>query len=219
MKRCFVLGNGASLKEFDFSRLDGEITIGVNRIGLSGWLPSHYICTSKALSNPEMRPADFRLAIESGIPCYLDKTHKEIMGERDNIQYYERMWDKAAAQEYMWYSSPRYEKISINGTSLLAALQVAAWMNVDQIILLGVDHKWTPFEKGEADPNHFHPGYVQGDARVKNDDHARHRAEIQEEAMRIIAKPNLARARIEVLNATPGTALDTFPLVESEKVL
>jgi len=31
-RRCFIIGGGSSLRDFDFSRLDNELTIGVNRI-------------------------------------------------------------------------------------------------------------------------------------------------------------------------------------------
>jgi hypothetical protein len=31
-KRCFILGGGESLKGFNFNRLDGELTIGINRV-------------------------------------------------------------------------------------------------------------------------------------------------------------------------------------------
>jgi len=46
-KRCFVLGNGPSLKQTDLSRLNGEFTICTNRIYLMldqlGFTPSYYV--------------------------------------------------------------------------------------------------------------------------------------------------------------------------------
>src|SRR5690242_15309754 len=49
-KRCFVVGNGPSLKKTDFSLLENEITFATNRIYLAfdqlKWRPSYYVCSN-----------------------------------------------------------------------------------------------------------------------------------------------------------------------------
>ena len=98
------------------------------------------------------------------------------------------------------------EIIHINGNSGTQAVNLAFLWGYNRIILLGFDLKLGP--KGEK---HHHP------------DHAAPMIQGQcfDEWLKkwVLVAADLKAAKVEVLNATPGSALKLFPMVDWKEVL
>jgi hypothetical protein len=143
-KRCFIIGNGPSLRKTDMKKLKNEFTFGMNRIFLM--FPELGFKTSFLVSVND-------LVIEQS------KNEFEKV-DRDNLYYlYTTYTGKKFAKDVtkrMWEGA----------TVTYSCLQLAFYMGFSKAILIGVDHNFstkgepntTIVSKGD-DLNHFHPGY------------------------------------------------------------
>lgn len=159
-ERCFIVGNGPSLKVEDLEALSkhGEICFGVNKIYLAfdktTWKPD-YLC----ISDPLMIPA-----CDSNIDRQL---YRAVFYADD---YHWTQNRKVSGVEYIHFISDDYGKNKPNfseditkgvylGFSVVydICLQLAAYMGFQDIYLLGVDHSFT---SNATDPqNHFSSDY------------------------------------------------------------
>ena len=71
--RAFILGNGLSLKDFDYDRLQGEVTFATGRINLIygrfSWRPTYYVKMDR-FSNKNWI-AEVKLHLEEGYPTWI----------------------------------------------------------------------------------------------------------------------------------------------------
>ena len=162
-ERCFIIGNGPSLRKTDVSKLKNEYTFGMNRIYLAfeewGFQTTFLAsvndlvieqCVDDFLSLDMPRffswrshkyfPANLPLA---NLPAFLYTTYDGINFAQD-ARY--RLWEGATVTN--------------------VCLQLAYHMGFETAILIGVDHSFK--SKGAAnktitsegdDPNHFDPRY------------------------------------------------------------
>jgi len=159
-KRCFILGNGPSLKNTDLSKLRNEFTFGMNRIYLAfddlGFETSYYVSVNDLVIE---QCADDIMNLK--LPRFVSwRAGKKWLSQQENLFFL-----------YTTYTEPKFAKDIRNrlwesATVTYVALQVAFYMGFQEAILIGVDHNFET--KGKAnttivsqgdDPNHFHPGY------------------------------------------------------------
>ena len=209
-ERCFILGNGPSLRRTDLTRLKGESTFGLNCIYLLfpelGFATTYLVtvnwlvleqCAAEILAAPGTKfiPWSFRNHINPALRqepvflmdlCRKAKFHTEITRS--------------------FWNSP---------TVTVAALQIAYHMGYEQVILVGVDHSFaTPGPANQevvssgADPNHFSPDYFGRGFRWNLPD-----LENSERAYRM-ALQAFERDGRRVLDATVNGKLTVFPKVE-----
>jgi len=163
-ERCFIIGNGPSLRKTDVSRLKNEFTFGMNRIYLAfdewGFETSFLVsvndlvieqCVDDFLALKMPRFFSWRAhkyfpqapIPDSQLPTFLYTTYAGMKFARD-ARY--RLWEGATVTN--------------------VCLQLAYHMGFETAILIGVDHSFT--SKGAAnttvtsdgdDPNHFDPRY------------------------------------------------------------
>ncbi len=158
-QRCFIIGNGPSLKQTDLSRLRDENTFGMNRFYMAfpelGFTTTYFLSVNSLVI--EQCAADFR---SLPIPKFLSWRSRHLV--------------KPAADHiflHTTYSGPRFAtdaggRLWEGATVTYVALQLAYHMGFRQAILIGVDHSFTTqgtpnttvVSQGD-DPNHFHPGY------------------------------------------------------------
>ncbi len=209
-RRCFVIGNGPSLRHTDVARLRDEITFGLNRIYLA--FPEWGFRTSYLVSVND-------LVIEQCADEFRDLAMPKFFTWRA------RRWvplDAYTTFLFTTYTAPKFARdargrLWEGATVTYVALQLAYHMGCDPVILIGVDHNFatqgepnkTVVSQG-ADPNHFHPHYFGPGFRWQLPD-----LETSEMAYRLARAAFEADGR-QVLDATIGGKLTVFPKVDYE---
>ncbi len=157
-RRCFILGNGPSLKRTDLRRLRGEITFGLNRIYL--------------LFDELGFSTTFLVSFNQHV---LEQFHTDLEGLRCPrfFAWHARRFVRFGPDMHLLRSLPMlgFSSDPCHGvfegcTVTYVALQLAFYMGFAEVVLLGVDHsfvsKGTPHKlevSGGDDPNHFSPDY------------------------------------------------------------
>jgi hypothetical protein len=221
-RRGFIIGNGPSLKRTDLSRLRNEITFGMNRIYLLfselGFLPTYYLsindlvieqCWDDILSLPVPKFLSWhsRGFFQNPFPSRKDLPevgplmflHTTYTGPRFAPDARGRLWEGA--------------------TVTYIALQLAFYMGLEQVILIGVDHNFTTkghpnttIVSGGDDPDHFSGNYFGKGFRWQLPD-----LDTSERAYRM-AKAAYSAVGREILDATVGGKLDVFPKVSFDSL-
>lgn len=152
-ERCFIIGNGPSLKIEDLDTLHdhNEICFGVNRIYLSysntTWRPNYYVAVDA-------------LIVQN------DKQKIQSMEETKFIRHFykmDNMWEKESEYEFCGLTArpgePQFSLDIVNGvyignTVIYDAIQIAVYMGFEEIYLLGVD--MTSGKRPEDEGAHFY---------------------------------------------------------------
>ncbi len=158
-ERCFLIGNGPSLKITDMSRLKNEFTIGQNRIYLAfqewGFATSFYLSVNDLVI--EQSRDDIQ---KLTMPKFISWRARKWLNPADNLYFIHTTYTGAK------FAQDAGERIWEGGTVTYTSLQVAYHLGFSQVILVGVDHNYVTQGKPNAtvvsqgaDPNHFDPGY------------------------------------------------------------
>jgi hypothetical protein len=211
-ERCFIIGNGPSLKETDLSKLRGEFTIGMNRFYLA--FPDLGFTTSILLTVNdlviEQCAEDLR---KLPIPTFVSWRGRKWIQPAGNLHYL-----------YTSYDLPRFSgnaagRLWEGATVTFVAMQLAFYMGFKQVILIGVDHSFATQGKPNTtitsegdDPNHFNPSYFGKGFRWQLPD-----LETSEIAY-TMAREAYKKAGREIIDATVGGKLMVFPKVDYESL-
>lgn len=207
-ERCFIIGNGPSLKNTDLSKLKNENTFGLNRIYLAfpemGFQTTYYLCVNDLVV--EQTSDDIK---KLTMPRFVTTRAMKWLEPTDNLYFL-----------YSTYTGPRFQKdirkrMWEGATVTYMALQTAFYIGFKQVILIGVDHSFatkgkpneTVVSQGD-DPNHFNAGYFGKGFRWQLPD-----LDTSERAY-IMARETYKAAGREVLDATIGGKLTVFPKVD-----
>jgi hypothetical protein len=207
-ERCFIIGNGPSLRETDLSLLKNEYTFGMNRIYLLfpelGFSTTYFLSVNSLVI--EQCAEDIR---KLTIPKFLPWRARNLIKPAEDLTFL-----------YTTYTSPKFatnaaHRLWEGATVTYVALQLAYHLGFQQVILIGVDHNFTTQGKPNTtvvssgdDPNHFSPAYFGKGFRWQLPD-----LETSERAYRM-ARDAYARDGRQVLDATVGGKLTVFPKVE-----
>ena len=159
-ERCFIIGNGPSLKQTDLTKLKGEYTFGMNRIYLL--FPELGFTTTYFASIND-------LVIEQCADEIAALSIPKFLAWHSN-RHFQRFPDDMIFL-YTTYTGPKFSydmtgRVWEGATVTNVALQLAFYMGFEKVILIGVDHNFT--DKGQAnktivstgdDPNHFDSRY------------------------------------------------------------
>ncbi len=212
-ERCFIIGNGPSLRRMDLSLLKDEYTFGLNRIYLlfdtMGFVTTYYVAVNKYVIE--------QCAEEiSGLPCpkFINWNARRLI---------------SLSPDLMFVRSRSGPKFSVNidtdgvwegATVTYVAMQIAYWMGFREAILIGVDHVYRArgrphrlVTSGGHDTDHFHPEYFGKGFRWQLPD-----LETSELAYKL-AKSQFERSGRVILDATVGGKLQVFPKVEYAEIL
>lgn len=208
-RRCFIIGNGPSLKQTDLIKLKGEFTFGLNRIYML--FPELGFSTTYFVSINDLVIGQCAEEIAAlPMPKFIAwRSHRHFQKLPDDLILL-----------YTTYTGPRFaydmtHRIWEGATVTNVALQLAFYMGFEQIILIGVDHNFS--SKGEAnkmivsdgdDPNHFSGNYFGKGFRWQLPDLD------TSEIGYIMAREAYRKAGREVLDATVGGKLTVFPKVD-----
>ncbi len=158
-ERCFLIGNGPSLKITDMSRLKNEFTIGQNRIYLAfqewGFATSFYLSVNDLVI--EQSRDDIQ---KLTMPKFISWRARKWLNPADDLYFIHTTYTGAK------FAQDAGERIWEGGTVTYTSLQVSYHLGYSQVILVGVDHYYVTQGKPNAtvvsqgaDPNHFDPGY------------------------------------------------------------
>jgi hypothetical protein len=211
-ERCFIIGNGPSLRNTDLSHLRNEATLGMNRIYLL--FPELGFQTTYFLSVNDLVVEQCATDIQAlKMPRFVSWRARSWLKPEDDLYFL-----------YSTYTGPRFAR-DIRGrlwegaTVTYMALQVAFFLGFQQVILIGVDHNFSTQGKPNTtvvsqgdDPNHFHPGYFGKGFRWQLPD-----LDTSERAY-CMARDAYQAAGREVIDATVGGKLQVFPKVNYESL-
>ncbi|HSV86251.1 MAG TPA: 6-hydroxymethylpterin diphosphokinase MptE-like protein, partial [Levilinea sp.] len=134
-KRCFIIGNGPSLKNTDLGKLRNEYTIGMNRFYLAfpdlGFRTNYYLSVNDLVV--EQCAADIQ-ALE--LPRFVSWRARRWLKPQENLYFL-----------HTTYTGPRFStdltgRLWEGATVTYSALQTAFYLGFEQVILIGVDHSF-----------------------------------------------------------------------------
>lgn len=207
-ERCFILGNGPSLKKMDLQPLAQEVTFGLNRIyllfGQMGFPTTYYVAVNRLVIEQCAEEIE-----RIPVPKFLNWHSHDLVRFTADM-----MFLKTGVRE------PRFTRditrsLWEGATVTYVAVQIAYYMGFHQVILVGVDHSFATKGKPHSeivstgdDPNHFAPNYFGKGFRWQLPD-----LETSERAYRL-AKRYFEQDGREILDATVGGKLEVFPKID-----
>jgi hypothetical protein len=216
-RRCFVMGNGPSLKQTDLSKLRNEFTIGVNRIYLAFpemGFSTTYLVTVNTLVLEQCVDDFAKLPSPRFFTWRARSWFSRYLAHDPNLMFLDTDYTGEAK-----FSGDATGRLYEGFTVTFVALQLAFFMGFDEVILIGVDHNFTTqgpanttVVSGGDDPNHFAANYFGKGFRWQLPD-----LEGSERAY-VLAREAYAKAGRRVLDATIGGKLTVFPKVSYEEL-
>ncbi len=208
-QRCFIIGNGPSLRQTDLSKLRGEVTFGLNRIYLL--FPDLGFSTTYLVSVNDLVLEQCSSEMQKlTLPKFLTWRARHWFPPDPNITYLDT--DFTGVEDF----SPALTGRIFEGfTVTYVALQLAYHLGFSEAILVGVDHNFvTQGTANQAvvsqgdDPNHFAPNYFGKGFKWQLPDLA------GSERAYTLARDAYSKAGRRVLDATVGGKLTIFPKVD-----
>lgn len=220
-KRAFIIGNGPSLRKTDLRLLKDEVTIGCNGLFLifdeMGYLPTYYTVEDRLVAEDRAEvinritgttkvfPADLKYCLKADSDTIFINFLRKYEG-------FPKLTESFETHVY-W-----------GGTVTLLNIQLAWYLGIREVYLIGVDHNYQPptnadEQKGPVikshsnDVNHFHPDYFGPGYRYHDP-----KVERMEEAY-IEAKRFFEKNGGVIYNATAGGKLEVFPRVLFESIV
>src|SRR3990172_5386329 len=209
--RCFIIGNGKSLKASDLDPIMGQPSFACNRIGLiypeTKWRPTAYI-------HPESLAPDIPYIqenIDLGIECYIGEYFQKGITSGPNVKFIKDChhhlldFDSAELPDEWHLPQP-----CTFGGSVNVAMQIAVLNGFDELVLMGCD-----LEYNTRNRSHFSPAYEHGGEQSPF--YASRNAFYGHvQALNWIRR---RKQNITVLNATRGGLLELWPRMELKDAL
>lgn len=217
-KRCFIIGNGPSLRPEDLDKLVNEYTFAFNRIyyifDQTPWRPTFY-CTQ-----------DAKIARASA-----EKIQKEISTSYVfapiNLKWYENVdinsdyffSPKQAGEEVPEFSEDIPSRIGVGNTVAYTAMQLAVYMGFREIYLIGVDHSFHTYQDQSGNiitdstaKDYFCAEYNQDKDRLFI-------PKLDLSTLSYLAAQEYAQTHpVKIYNATRGGKLEVFPRVDFDSL-
>jgi hypothetical protein len=220
-RRAFIIGNGPSLKRTDLRRLKDEVTIGCNGLFLifdeMGYLPTYYTVEDRLVAEDR---ADIVNKIRGTIKVFPEDLRYCLREDKETV--FINFLRKYPGFPLLTKSFETH--VYWGGTVTLFNLQLAWYLGVREVYLIGIDHNYQPptvadEQKGPVikshsnDVNHFHPDYFGPGYRYHDP-----KVERMEQAY-VEAKRFFEERGGVIYNATAGGKLEVFPRVSFESVV
>ena len=212
-ERCFVVGNGPSLRQTDLSQLEGEFTIGMNRIYLA--FDDYDFKTSCLVSVNDLvleQCHEDMQALE--LPKFVTWRSRSLFEPGADLMFLDTDYTPPAD-----FNGDATSRLFEGFTVTYVSLQLAYFMGFSTAILIGVDHNFVTQGPANAvvtsegdDPNHFAANYFGKGFRWQLPD-----LEGSERAYQMAKDAYQADGR-EILDATIGGKLTVFPRVDYDQL-
>jgi hypothetical protein len=213
-ERCFIIGNGPSLKRTDLRMLKDEITFGLNRIYLlfdeEGFQTTYYVAINTLVI--EQCAEEIR-ALK--LPKFITWRGRKWLSNDAEVCFIDTDYTPPAT-----FSKDVTQRVFEGSTVTYVAMQLAFFMGFEEVILIGVDHSFsskgspnTTIVSDSEDINHFSSDYFGKGFRWQLPD-----LEASEAAYRMARDAFEAEGR-RILDATIDGKLTIFPKVDYQKVV
>lgn len=208
-QRCFIIGNGPSLKQTDMTLLKDEVTFGLNRIYMNfdkmGFETTYHVCVNElVVEQCAHEISQLKMPKFSGWHC------RDLIPFTDDMHF---LWTRSGLRS--WFFTDLTEGCWEGSTVTMVALQIAFYMGFKEVILIGVDHSYKFEGQPHAavvstgdDPNHFNDQYFGKGFRWHLPD-----LEGSEMSYRVADFVYRQHGR-RVIDATIGGKLQVFPKVD-----
>jgi hypothetical protein len=222
-KRCFIIGNGPSLKIEDLEKLKNEYTFGANKIFVAfedtDWRPTYYciqdfkMITSELESIKQNAGADVKFIAGNPLVSKKNVLPDWIYFFVDTRSFY---------PNYPLFSEDIANRIFDGGTVTYAEIQFAVYMGFSEIYLLGVDFNYSvsinndnTFSKTET-KNHFSDKYLGNGELGKHFNYP----SLENSLLAYKSAREYAdRNNISIYNATRGGKLEVFERVDFDTII
>ncbi|MGG3564205.1 6-hydroxymethylpterin diphosphokinase MptE-like protein [Neobacillus rhizosphaerae] len=218
-KRCFIIGNGPSLNAEDLEKLKNEITFAFNRIyyifDKTNWRPTYY-CSEDDKTIFKSKEEINEIKIENKFfPVNFPWDYKIHF---NNAMYY--IFKFGDRSEEPRFSENIVKGIYWGNTVAYTAIQIAVYMGIKEIYLLGVDHNFSKMvnDKGEIVIDETAKDYFSEKYNTDKDDLYIPNVEISTRAF-TAAKRYADKHNIKIYNATRGGKLEVFERVDFDKII
>lgn len=223
-KRCFVIGNGPSLRIEDLEKIGTEDSFAVNSIykifDRTSWRPKYYVSQDREVV--ERVKGDIEKVLESSEQAFLNSSALENFDKTklcDKLHFFflnTRDRDELSNGEIPLFSEDVTEQIYEGSTVTYACIQFAVYMGYSEIYILGVDHSYNITQNAD--------GTIVEDKSVKN---YMPGMEVKLENVPMLDKATLAyrvarhvceEKGIVIKNATRGGKLEEFERVNFDSL-
>ena len=227
-KRCFIIGNGPSIKDQDLTKLKNEFTFATNSFlyhpKYNQINPKFYCIADQEHFQNNATSRNWLKALEkklsSNTTLIFSMYGKSLieskkMFTKNNLYYFCQF---GGFKENQKYNIELDRVIPLVSNVILGALIIAVYMGFKEIYLLGCDHSFF-VHAGEADVKRFYKynhhvfsntKFTPNELRLKS-------------VHRLYKEYRLLRqklfTKIKIYNLTPTTYLDVFPLENFEQVI
>ena len=224
-RRCFIVGNGPSLKIQDLDLLKSEITFACNKIYLAfnetEWRPTYY-------SVLDILVAENNADMITKLPLckiFLDDLRSYFPTAKDIIWIRSLPAPKVKGEYVGMFSDNALKGVYGGWTVIYPQIQLAFFMGIKQIYLIGVDFAFdVPQRTGkicqhgeilqhQGERNHFHPEY-----RRPGETWTMPRLDLQLKAFAASQKAIEGRGGC-IYNASRRTALEVFPKADFDSIV
>lgn len=222
-ERCFILATGPSLNKLDLSKIKDEYTIGVNGIYkiahkidlkyfiyVSNWYWKNHVEGLKSFKcSRKFIPANLKKDLKSDNPT----SWINVLLPK----YYNKFGYQLTVPSF--FSKQPHEYFTAGGSVIFLALQLAYHLGFNEIIIIGLDHTYRKddhkrlkhggysYSTKEGDNAHYDKDYNPKDIYVPVDLQAMENAYC-------LAKNIFEEDNRSIINASPGTMLDTFEKID-----
>jgi len=225
-KRGFIIGNGPSLQINDLDRLKNEITFASNKIYLAfdqtAWRPTYYTVLDVLVAQNNQHA----ISQLKNLTKIFDKAVEPYFGRDKNIIWLSYCAPSTQDGELLFdFSTDAFLGIYPGWSVIYEQLQLAFYMGIREIYLIGIDFKFVLSPSTErqslhgeilahqGEINHFHPDY-----RQMGEQWTTPQLDKQYQAF-ICAKDTLEKYGGAIYNASRKTALDVFPQVDFDTIV
>ncbi len=208
-QRCFILGNGPSLRQTDLHLLRKEFTFGLNRVYLL--FPEIGFATTYLISINRLVLGQCAHEIASlDIPHFVNWRMRKLFQKDPNAFFLDTRFTGVNG-----FSPDPTRRVFEGYTVTYVAIQLAFFMGFSQVILVGVDHSFQTqgnpnrvvVSEGN-DPNHFSTSYFGKGFHWQLPDLT------NSERAYLLANQVYQKSGRSIVDATIGGKLNVFPKVD-----
>lgn len=215
-KRCFIIGNGPSLKVADLNRLCGEYTFATNSI-------------TKLYPHTLWRPTFFVISDPNAMRDFKNQPSSEAEYSFFKIDYKKNL-NKNESNPILYRSKsaffdgypPNFSEdpskfVYSSATVLLNCLQFAYYFGFNEIYLLGVDHNYPIQKTKDGIQIKQVPGHFYSEQFKNGEEWYFSRRDVIEDSF-VFSKKIAETRGIKIFNATRGGELELFERVDFDSL-